>query len=124
MNPEVKAKWLKALRSGRYKQTKHALKKEDGYCCLGVLTNIYIKETKNGSWKKDEGDTMFKMFNKQGEGVGEGGVLTKEVMDWAGIPKLMGTTVVPNGSYRSLASENDLQGKSFKKIADIIETNL
>lgn len=37
-----KEKWIKALRSGKYKQTDGALydKKEDGYCCLGVAGSI------------------------------------------------------------------------------------
>jgi hypothetical protein len=37
MSRDAKAKWLKALRSGRYKQTEGALADEQGYCCLGVL---------------------------------------------------------------------------------------
>lgn len=38
MNKRIKAKWLKALRSGKFKQTRALLKDEQGgYCCLGVL---------------------------------------------------------------------------------------
>jgi hypothetical protein len=37
MNPELKTKWLEALRSGNYAQTKETLKDKRGYCCLGVL---------------------------------------------------------------------------------------
>jgi hypothetical protein len=45
MDPEVKAKWVEALRSGEYKQGQLLLKKErpDGtakHCCLGVLCEI------------------------------------------------------------------------------------
>lgn len=45
MNPEVKTKWLAALRSGNYKQGRMALKRGVGdgtadYCCLGVLCDI------------------------------------------------------------------------------------
>lgn len=39
LDAETKAKWIAALRSGDYKQTKNALKNSysDSYCCLGVL---------------------------------------------------------------------------------------
>ena len=48
MNPEVKKRWLAALRSGEYAQTTGKLHRLDpdvfepndipaGYCCLGVL---------------------------------------------------------------------------------------
>jgi len=37
MDPELKKEWVAALRSGTYPQTKHALAKGGGYCCLGVL---------------------------------------------------------------------------------------
>lgn len=44
MDPEIKAKWVAALRSGEYKQTRGMLKKEgpDGpsFCCLGVLADV------------------------------------------------------------------------------------
>lgn len=37
MDPEIKTKWLEALRSGRYKQAQRTLSKDaDTYCCLGV----------------------------------------------------------------------------------------
>jgi hypothetical protein len=40
MNPELKQKWLAALRSGEYKQARGYLKTEFGYCCLGVLCDV------------------------------------------------------------------------------------
>lgn len=40
MDKELKAKWVKALTSGRYKQGKGALKRDGGYCCLGVLREV------------------------------------------------------------------------------------
>ena len=40
MNKKIKKQWLEALRSGKYRQTKEALKDDDGYCCLGVLCNL------------------------------------------------------------------------------------
>jgi hypothetical protein len=41
MDPAVKRKWLKALRSGKYRQCKRTLTDGHGsYCCLGVLGRV------------------------------------------------------------------------------------
>lgn len=40
MNPELKAKWIAALRSGKYAQTSSALRDSVGYCCVGVLADV------------------------------------------------------------------------------------
>lgn len=40
MDPEKKAAWVAALRSGKYPQTKAALRTAAGFCCLGVLCDI------------------------------------------------------------------------------------
>jgi hypothetical protein len=40
LNPTVKRKWIKALRSGDYKQGIWYLEKTGKFCCLGVLADI------------------------------------------------------------------------------------
>jgi hypothetical protein len=42
MNPEIKTKWIEALRSGKYKQARGTLLDErtGAMCCLGVLCHI------------------------------------------------------------------------------------
>ena len=40
MDKELKAKWVKALRSGEYKQGANFLFFEGAYCCWGVLRHI------------------------------------------------------------------------------------
>lgn len=40
MNPKTKAKWVKALRSGKYKQCTGYMETDKGYCCLGVLREV------------------------------------------------------------------------------------
>lgn len=40
MDAKLKVKWLKALRSGRYKQGDSYLKNDGKFCCLGVLAQI------------------------------------------------------------------------------------
>jgi hypothetical protein len=40
MNKNWKKKWVEALRSGKYKKGRGALKNRGRYCCLGVLCDI------------------------------------------------------------------------------------
>jgi hypothetical protein len=41
MNTKLKAEWIAALRSGKYKQGKTFLRDSvDNYCCLGVLCEV------------------------------------------------------------------------------------
>lgn len=55
MDPVIKAKWVKALRSGRYKQGVGALYDPDSgrYCCLGVLCRVARAKEQDGvfEWK-------------------------------------------------------------------------
>jgi hypothetical protein len=52
LEPKVKQKWVKALKSGKYKQGHGTLKEIDAnrhakYCCLGVLA-----DTQGVKWEK------------------------------------------------------------------------
>ena len=40
MDKELKAKWVKALRSGKYEQGRTHLHRDGHYCCLGVLLDV------------------------------------------------------------------------------------
>lgn len=40
MNKTIKRMWLKALRSGKYKQIQQQLGNNQGHCCLGVLCEV------------------------------------------------------------------------------------
>lgn len=41
MDSELKAKWVEALRSGKYKQGKDKLRTiDDRFCCLGTLCDV------------------------------------------------------------------------------------
>lgn len=40
MDPDLKNKWVEALRSGKYQQGEYRLLGNEGYCCLGVLAKI------------------------------------------------------------------------------------
>ncbi len=46
MDKELKAKWVRALCSGKYpQQAEGELKNSNGYCCLGVLAELKGKST-------------------------------------------------------------------------------
>jgi hypothetical protein len=55
MDKKLKAKWVKALRSGEYKQGGGYLFSDGKYCCLGVLLHIehpdhsYLEDSYAGS---------------------------------------------------------------------------
>ena len=54
MNPEIKAKWIEALRSGKYRQCRDQFTYgRAGFCCLGVLHHV----VQNGEMEKDVGHT-------------------------------------------------------------------
>ena len=126
MNKEVKEKWITALRSGEYKQGREALKRTDNeFCCLGVLCDLYIKETGIGRWVNDKSTYVdFWIGDKY-----SGAMPLEEVKDWAGLSNKgmnIHTTdvLLYNNFPRTLAGLNDTQRLSFLQIADIIEEQL
>lgn len=65
MKHDIKLKWLEALTSGEYKQNGGCLFSNDldhnsdqpkRMCCLGVLTDLYIKSHPETSWIREEID--------------------------------------------------------------------
>ena len=114
MNPEVKQRWIVALNSDEYTQTKNRLKDSTGFCCLGVLTDLYAKEH-NQEWTlNDAGNYSFGGWSS---------TLSNEVMNWAGIVEPWGYFKDPVGEFNTLAGLND-DGYSFKQIAQVIEEQL
>jgi hypothetical protein len=57
MDAAIKKKWIKALRSGRYKQAQAQLYDSvtGGHCCLGVLCRVVRarRDGENFIWKDD-----------------------------------------------------------------------
>ncbi len=106
MDKRVKKLWVDALESGAYYQCKGALtkrnaKSKDSFCCLGVLTNLYVEET--GDAKVWDLSQAF---------------LPDEVCRWAKIewnPRL---------GVNTATTVNDKLNYSFKKIAKLIKENL
>lgn len=109
MNPEIKARWVEALRSGKYQQGAHRLRNQyDLFCCLGVLCDLHSKET-GTQWEQPVKESLCYVYQHQN------GSLPDDVKAWAKIrTEEQHTLILMNDSY-SLA---------FKNIADYIEESL
>lgn len=139
MNPEIKQKWLDALRSGEYEQAKGALRKQDDegndlFCCLGVLCDIVAK----GDWVEaqeyDDQPVEFG-FNVEYHDYHTGdprtyfesGVLPKQILNIVGLedanPLVKTDDPEEIAIGVNLASLND-RGMSFAELADLIEAQL
>lgn len=120
MNPEIKAKWIAALRSGEFTQGSGALRRADTdrFCCLGVLCELYRRDTGQGEWTKFS--SRFPCVNEKMVFLGALNVLPPAVSHWAG---LYGDNN-PVVSGVCLAQRNDDIGESFAEIADIIDAAL
>jgi hypothetical protein len=113
MNPEIKAKWVAALRSGEYKQGRGNLRdKDNAFCCLGVLCDILD----NTKWQDSYDEKLYSYGND---------------IETAGIPpqagnfpfEALGKFTNKAGEIINLSLLND-SGSSFEEIADIIEKHL
>lgn len=102
-------KWLKALRSGKYKQTKKVLRsKANGYCCLGVLCDVVAPK---GWDKKSTKDLYTKESFRHNFDDG-----TSEMI----LPSKFHTLTGLGQIVNELAVMND-DGKKFSTIANYIE---
>ena len=117
MTAEQKANWIAALRSGKYKQGKRALRQPidgggDSYCCLGVLCDITPGVTWACNWKLWEASYC---------GETHSAVLPETLAEKLGIDK-RGELGLCEGLCE-LTDENDA-GATFAEIADLIEKHL
>lgn len=101
MEKALKQKWLEALRSGKYKQGRLALRtKADDFCCLGVLCDVSgVSEwEENGLCYSYDGALSF-------------------------LPPLLRNQLTQEARH-ALMRMNDYSGMSFPDIADWIGTNI
>jgi hypothetical protein len=139
MKKNVAKIWIKALRSGKYKQGKSFLKQfnskgQPKHCCLGVLCELYNDTMKKNHKKtisvkcRDDShlDYGYVTFANKDDS------LPAVVRKWAGIKSEMGTFdyhekdaygIFKRTRTKCLADLNDT-GKKFSTIADIIEKNV
>ncbi len=122
MNPTVKQLWTEALRSGTYTQGSKRLRdKEDHFCVLGVLCDLYVKHRHDCRWKPMETKNGFRIVGKREVHWCED-YLIDPVVKWAELNSY-NPIVEYEGKKSSLSSLND-QGIGFKIMAKLIEKQL
>ena len=118
------ANWVKALRSGKYQQSKGALKDAYGFCCLGVACELYAIETGVGNWDRHHQSVLSSergcKFKEYCSFDGEPSCLPLRVKVWLGLEDAFGRYKDAAEEY-DLATQND-RGLSFEDIASIIES--
>lgn len=107
MNEVIKEKWADALESGEYNQTQGVLRDENGFCCLGVLCDLAVKEG-----IIPEPNLVSGALSTYYRYAGDSTFLPQEVKEWARYPKTL-----------TLIGMND-RGNSFKTIAKYIREKL
>jgi len=112
MNSQIKQKWVSALRSGEYQQGQCYLRTNSGFCCLGVLCDLYAKEN-NVEWNlaNNGHNYEFQEFESY---------LPSSVRKWADLEYCNPPV---NDEESTLARLND-NGTTFNEIADVIEKQL
>lgn len=110
-------KWVAALRSGKYPQTKHFLNNGVGYCCLGVACELAIEDGVDIHKAESEyNGTKVIVYGDSAK------TLSNPVLNWLGLrTRAGGYNFVDQIDEESLAGHNDA-GKSFAEIANIIES--
>lgn len=137
MNKNVKAKWVEALRSGRYVQGNHALHRVStpdevwepvGYCCLGVLCDLAAQEgivEEREIEERDGEDRVSRFVSVEDDNDQSAVFMPDAVQRWAGIDSINGKmddSFIHNGiEYFSLSIMNDSGQADFNVIADAIE---
>lgn len=115
MDKELKEKWLTALRSGNYAQTKCWLHNHNGYCCLGVLA-----ECQGAFWSDEHGGDFggtYQVPMKDGNQMGRSSIFGSAYLkdEYAG--------GLSYKDQKHLSMMND-RGDNFNTIANYIEENL
>ena len=132
MDPVIKERWLKELRSGNIKQGKNSLRDTLGlaasyslygeqtrqagvyqYCCIGVLCNV-ISHRKDWVFERKEGNYKARWYWR-------GFDATSNIFD-----ELPGKPIDPSAAlFLSRRNDDEHGGRwDFNQIADWVEVNL
>jgi hypothetical protein len=148
MKADVKAQWVKDLRSGEYEQGGGHLRRDNGegekdqFCCLGVLCEQAVRagvipapelHGQEYLYLDDKYDTYG--GNVTGEAFNQASSLPRKVAEWAGLPRnddghwADDVIIEPAGGEEdaenlSAIAANDGVGLPFAEIADLIEKNV
>lgn len=106
-------KWVEALRSGEYRQTRGCLHDHKGYCCLGVACDLYGKET-GQDWNPSKHNECLG-FEDEFE------VLPETVAQFI-FGDSIGSRENPRLRGHTSAADLNDEGTGFAEIADLIET--
>lgn len=113
MKKDIMGKWVAALRSGEFNQARGRLRTDTGFCCLGVLCEIFRRENPHlAQWNEQ---LRFEINTSNVKKKIHDDKLPDVVISWAHMNTASGTL----GST-SLGMRND-DGVNFEDIADIIE---
>lgn len=118
---------VNALKSGEFTQGRLVLRSPNGnWCCLGVLCELYRRDTGNGEWKGEY--TCDDYSNSRGvlfeiSKYSTFSQLVKPVTEWAGLDSNDPTVYDGTGNKKSLAALNDAR-TDWNTLAGIIERNL
>lgn len=122
MDPAIKRDWVASLRSDEYQQGRGYLRTADGgWCCLGVLCDLYHKTHPEAQWKE---------FSSFWSIEGQESLPPDKVWLWAGLNPYDLPEVTIDGIKSGLAQFNDgtyarhATPKTFKQIAIAIEEQL
>jgi hypothetical protein len=135
VDPEIKTRWLEALRSGHYRQGKHKLRKpghratpfasrrDPEFCCLGVLCELAVEAGVVERKLANVGTDVDKVYWYHDPGSPtvdrSSSTLPLVVRDWAGLADCDPPVVGHKLSYW-----NDVGEWKFNSIADLIEAHL
>jgi len=113
MTPELKAKWLNALRNGNYTQGFGSLHVDNTYCCLGVLCEIAGYE-----WEELAQDSLVFKCPARTDWIEN-----EEELKNLGLPKKIHDICLNMNDGTSLPEEIGFPEKrSFSEIADWLES--
>jgi hypothetical protein len=109
MKKDIKEKWIKALRSGKYSQATNRLRCGNSFCCLGVLCDVVDPSL----WTDYRDDPLYYSFKY------------KDDLSTLGVPGTLKEDIgLKPTDALTLANLNDIKGFSFLEIADYIEKNI
>lgn len=131
MNPEIKERWVAALRSGNYRQGTEKLAHQMTrtmpmkHCCLGVLCELAIEDGIIEAQSSRYGVSgQMRFYGNETDGW-KSTSLPVAVMEWAGVPAA--DPILYDGMPCSEANDGDrhkgIACHSFDDIANIIEEN-
>lgn len=127
MNPDLKARWVEALRSGKFIQAPGRLHRTRqngdrgaGYCCLGVLAEI------DGRLSLDPDEHgVCHLLDEKGKLTPDVSRLSHSYADKIGLSEMDESRLIEmNDGVCVLWDRAEIKPISFREIADYIEANL